>query len=335
VLPAETELNPALDFDPSDETANTVVRGLQHKYRSTALLLVSDVCAAHCRFCFRKRFTLATSRAAHIVTAGGRDRGERETTFDIAAGVEYIAAHAEIDNVLLTGGDPLMLSAAHLERVVRALREVPHVRIIRIGTKVPVFDPDRVTPRLLDMLASYSRPDARIHLVVHFNHPRELTLRARTVLDAAARAGLGLANQTPLLRSVNADAAVLAELCRALADSGVPPYYVFQCRPVHGNGPFLLTVQEGLDIVEAARASLNGLARRFRYVASHASGKIEIVGRLGDRLVFRYHEARSAEDEGRMLSWPAAVPIQWLDDVVAASTRAGAARRDGGDADAR
>jgi KamA family protein len=317
VLPDGSELDSRLDIDASNEEASTVVHGLQHKYRTTALLLVNDVCSAYCRFCFRKRFTLATSRADHILPPDVADANEKETTFDVRAGVAYIAAHPEIDNVLVTGGDPLTLSVRRLEEILKQIRSIPHVRTIRIGTKVPAFDPELISADLLQMLGQYNSGDRRIYLMVHFNHHRELTPLACRALEASARQGLTLCNQTPLLRGVNDSADELVVLHRGLAAAGVTPYYLFQCRPTQGNERFIVTLQEGLQLVEAAKARLSGLAKRFRYVGSHATGKIEVVGVLSGQLVLRYHEAKAVDRENQLLTWPVDRPVTWFDEIVA------------------
>ncbi|HEY2495509.1 MAG TPA: KamA family radical SAM protein [Candidatus Angelobacter sp.] len=316
VMPEISELDSMLDIDASDEESNTPAHGLQHKYRPTALLLVNDVCSAYCRFCFRKRFTLATSRTDHIQRPGHASSNEKETTFDVRAGIEYISQHPEIDNVLITGGDPLTLSVGRLEMIIRQLRVIPHVRAIRIGSKVPAFDPETITAEVLDMLSSYSSFDRQIYLMMHFNHQRELTAVACRKISEIVGSGLAACNQTPLLRGVNDSPVELAALHRQLANAGVAPYYVFQCRPTRGNERFMLSLQEGLQTVNEAKAQLSGLAKRFRYVGSHTTGKIEIVGVLGDQLILRYHEAKCITDENRLMTWPVDRPVMWFDEIV-------------------
>ena len=321
VLPTPGEIESELTLDPSSEAENTPAPGVQHKYGPTALLLVSEVCAAYCRFCFRKRFTLSSDINGHIqpVTHQPQTHLTRETTFDVRPGLDYIQRHPEINNVLLTGGDPLMLSVGRLETILKGLRNLPQVKIIRIGTKIPAFDPERLTGPLLDMLAEYSTPTQRIYLMVHFNHPRELTSYTLSKLDECLKRGLIVTNQTPLLKGINDRVETLVDLFNRLAEAGVPPYYLFHCRPTKGNESFQVPVQCGVEIVNAARAQLNGLARRFRYLASHSTGKIEIVGRLDANLVLRYHEAKFPGDEGRLLAWPFERIIYWFDEVVALS----------------
>jgi KamA family protein len=324
VLPDPDELVSMLDLDPSNEADNTPVTGLQHKYGPTALLLVTDVCAAFCRFCFRKRFTLSTAARSREV-ASGPDGPRREATLDLAAAMDYIRRHPEITNVLVSGGDPLMLAPSRLEQVLAALRSIPHVQTIRIGSKVPAFDPDRITPELVSVLSSAGSSGARVYVATHFSHPRELTPQAHAAIDRMLAADVIPYNQTPLLRGVNDDVDVLVRLLGSLSDAGVAPYYLFQCRPVTGNERFTFSIQRGLALVTQVRPRLGGLAKRFRYIASHSRGKIEIVGINEGQIIFRYHQARDPQDDGRIFTCPADTPVFWPDDAVPA--RAGAALR--------
>lgn len=320
VLPDIGEENSDLTLDASLESDVTVAHGVQHKYRSTALLLVTDVCASYCRFCFRKRFTLSTTRSTHIA-APGAARGESETTLNIEPGLRYIASRPEITCVLLTGGDPFMLSPKRIGGILRQLEEIRHVKVVRIGTKVPAFDPARVSRDLVDVLGEYVAAGHCLQVMTQFNHTRELTEEARRAVNALTSIGAGLYNQTPLLRGVNDQTNEIAGLFSTLATWGVRPYYLFHCRPTQGNERFLLTLRAGSELVTAARAHLDGVAKSFRYVASHASGKIEIVGRLDDRLIFRYHQAREPRDHDRMMTWPISDEVYWLDEVVSAHLR--------------
>ncbi|MFZ5814429.1 MAG: KamA family radical SAM protein [Bacillota bacterium] len=303
VIPTEAELTEYGRLDPSDEASNYVAKGCQHKYPTTALLLVSDVCGAYCRFCFRKRLF--------------KDDVESEVSLDVKEGLAYIAAHPEINNVLLTGGDPLVLSAGRLDKILGALRAIEHVKIIRLGSKMVAFDPRRITGdhKLLDTLSRHSRPDARLYLMAHFNHPRELTAEALECIQALQAAGLITVNQTPLLRGVNDDPAVLGELLDRLSWAGVTPYYLFQNRPVAGNADFVVPLREGYTIVEQAKARTSGLGKRVRYVMSHASGKIEVLAVEGDRIYLKYHQARRPEDQGRFLIRRLPEGAGWFDDL--------------------
>ncbi len=289
-------------LDASNEAANRVARGVQHKYGDTVLLLCSQVCGGLCRYCFRKRLFL---------------RGNDETSACVDEGIDYIAEHPEVTNVLLTGGDPLMLSTDRLVDILDRLRRIRHVRIIRIGSKMPAFYPWRILDdaRLVDALRRFSTPESRLYLMAHFDHPRELTQPAVEAIDRVLRAGVVCVNQCPVVRGVNADAGVLAHLFRELSFVGCPQYYLFQGRPTAGNQPYEVPLVESYLLSEAAKRQVSGLAKRARLVMSHATGKIEMVG-LDDRYIYlRYHRARDAEDLGRFFVRQRDDSAYWLDDL--------------------
>lgn len=301
IIPTLEELEPWGQLDPSSEHRYTMAPGLQHKYRETALLLVSDLCGGLCRYCFRKRLFIKSAR---------------EVTKDVSEGLLYIRDHPEITNVLLTGGDPLMLEAAGLADIVRRLRGIDHVGVIRIGTKVPAYDPFRVTdnPALLDMIRKYSTDEKRIYVMAQFTHPRELTDAACQSVSLLQDAGAVVMNQTPLIRGINDDPAVLAALFERLASIGANPYYVFQCRPTTGNRTFAVPVEESYRIFEQARSGCSGLAKRARFVISHATGKIEVVGRTDEFTFFKYNQAENPEDIGRFMVYKSNPEAYWFDD---------------------
>jgi len=289
--------------DPSDEAAYTRAPGLQHKYPSTALLLVTDNCAGFCRHCFRKR-----------LFTGGRD----EVLRDLRPALEYIREHREITNVLLTGGDPLTLPTRRLSRIVAGLAEIPHVRAVRIGSKVPAYDPGRILrdPALAEMVRATVRPDLRLYLMTQFNHPRELGQEALDAMHRLLGAGMAACNQTPLLRGVNDDPAVLAQLFRQLMFAGIAPYYVFICRPAMGNLHLSVPVEESLAVFSAAQSRVSGLAKRARLVMSHRTGKVEVVGVRRDRVVMRYHRAAEPGRSGELFILPRNPAARWLDDYL-------------------
>ena len=303
VMPHVQELDEFGELDASDESSYTALRGLEHKYADTALLLVNNVCGAYCLFCFRKR--LFTD-------------GNSETTNDVTDAIAYIAKHPEINNVLLSGGDPLIMSTGKLEKIVGALRQIDHVRIIRIGSKMVAFDPFRVLndPSLLEMFEKYSLPGRKIFVMNHFNHPRELTEPALQALRLLQKAGAITVNQTPLIRGVNDNAKVVAELFSLLSYNGVVPYYLFLCRPTLGNEPYVVPVEKALEIFEEARRHLAGLAKQARLCMSHKTGKIEVVGKMGDQIVFRYHRAPDPRDCGRLMIFEGDPKAGWLDDYL-------------------
>jgi len=303
VMPDIQELGEFGELDASNELSYTVVKGLEHKYQDTALLLVNNVCGAYCRFCFRKR--LFTD-------------GNDEVVNDVTEAVAYIKEHPSINNVLLSGGDPLIMSTGKLTRIIEQLRDIDHVRIIRIGTKMTAFDPYRILndPSLLEMVNKYSLPDRKIFVMAHFNHPRELTEPALKGLQLLQKAGAITVNQTPLIRGVNDKAEVVAELFGRLSYNGVVPYYLFLCRPTLGNEPYIVPVEKGLEIFEEARRRLAGLAKQARLCMSHRTGKIEVVGKMDNKIVFRYHRAPNPMDCGRIMIFESDPTAGWLEDYM-------------------
>ncbi len=302
VVPSERELLPWGKLDASNEGSVTVGRGVQHKYPHTVLLLVNEICGAYCRYCFRKRLFID---------------GNDETSLDISAGLDYIRAHPEVTNVLLTGGDPLIMSTRRILQIIEQLRAIPHVQIIRIGTKMPAFNPWRILDddALVEGLGRFSTPEKRIYLMAHFDHPRELTEPALAGLDALVRAGVICVNQCPLIRGVNDDADVLAELFRKLSGAGCPQYYLFQGRPTAGNEPYELPIVAGYDLFEAAKRQVSGLAKRVRFAMSHETGKIEIVGVDEDFIYLRYHRAKNPANEGRFMVFHRNDSAYWLEQL--------------------
>ena len=199
IIPREEELSEWGELDASNEQSVTVAQGVQHKYTDTVLLLCNEVCGAYCRYCFRKRLFM--------------DEND-EVTNDVSAGLAYIADHPEVTNVLLTGGDPLLMSTRRLVEIFDALRQIPHVKIIRLGSKMPAFDPFRVLndEELQAAFRKYSTPEQRIYLMAHFDHPRELTPEAIAGIDTCIRNGIICVNQCPLIKGINDDPHVLAEM---------------------------------------------------------------------------------------------------------------------------
>ncbi|MBW4082647.1 KamA family radical SAM protein [Paenibacillus sp. S150] len=301
ILPGEGELKEYGRWDASDEDSNYVVPGCQHKYGTTALLIVSEVCGAYCRYCFRKRLFR---------------NDVKEATSDVTPGLEYIAAHPEINNVLLTGGDSLILSTPKLRSIIERLRAIEHVRIIRLGSKIPVFNPMRIYEdvALLDMIRTYSTEEKRIYIMAHINHPREITAQAAKAFAALHQAGAILVNQTPVLRGINDDPAVLGELLDRLSWAGVTPYYFFVNRPIAGNREFVLPLSRVYRIVEQAKARTSGLGKRVRLSMSHSSGKIEILAIEQGKAYLKYHQSRD-QKYGKFMMLDCPEEAEWFDDL--------------------
>jgi KamA family protein len=300
-VPDVQELSTGGLKDPSCEKDYTRQPGLQHKYDQTGLLLLTDVCGGICRFCFRKRLFMSC---------------ERETVKDVSANIGYIREHREITNVLLTGGDPLMLETRQLESVLRELREIPHVNIIRIGSKMLAYNPYRILndSSLIYTLSRYSTPEKRIYLMAHFNHPRELTEESIRAAEALQKAGVIVVNQTPILNGINSDPATLTALFRKVSFAGISPYYVFQCRPTLGNHLFQVPVETSYEILQKSWETCSGLAKRARFVMSHATGKIEIVGKTAEHVFMRYHQAARKTDIGKFMIFRSNPVARWFDD---------------------
>lgn len=306
VIPDERELTDWGKLDASDEAGYTPVRGCQHKYSDTALLLVNEVCGAYCRYCFRKRLFMNDNDDANL---------------NYSAGLAYIQEHEEITNVLLTGGDPLIMSSRRLERIFSDVAAVPHVRIVRIGTKMLAFNPFRVLddPDLLRLIKEYCDSGTQIYLMNHFDHPRELTPEARRAIKLVKQAGAETVNQCPIVRGVNDNPKTMAGMFRELSFIGCPQYYVFQGRPTAGNEPYEVPIVEGLRVFQEANRHVSGLAKRARFAMSHKTGKIEIVG-LDDRFLYmRYHRAHKKEDWGQMVVALRDDKAYWLDQLTVVS----------------
>ena len=235
---------------------------------------------------------------------------------DVSQGIEYIREHEEITDVLLTGGDPLLMSNRQLGEILEQLRDLDHVSVIRIGTKMPAFNPYRFIndPELLEIFQQYSTSEKRIYVMCHFNHPRELSPPAIRGLDALQSAGVITVNQTPLLAGINDDPDVLSELFRRCSAHGVPPYYVFQCRPTRGNRMFTVPVEKAYKIFETAKMTGSGLAKRARLCMSHETGKVEIMALTAQHIIFKYHRAADPELSGRVMIFKRNRNARWFDD---------------------
>lgn len=289
------------ELDTSGEADNTVEVGLQHKYRQTALILSTNHCAMYCRHCFRKRLV-------------GMSDEEIAKNFDSA--VAYISAHREISNVLITGGDSLMLSDQMLEKYLEAFSSMEHLDLIRFGTRIPVVWPQRILEdgRLQDAFRKYAGRK-QIYIVTQFNHPRELTREARAAIRLFVGMGIVVKNQTVLLKGVNDSPQVLGQLLKALTAAGAVPYYVFQCRPVRGvKNQFQVPLEEGARILDEAKNMQNGQGKCIRYCMSLPQGKVEILGKLpGGEMLFKFHQAKNPEDAARLFSMKLEEGQGWLE----------------------
>jgi lysine 2,3-aminomutase len=265
--------------DPLLEDEDSPVPRLTHRYPDRVLLLITDRCPMYCRFCTRKRMV---GRASDI------------TDKTVTAGLDYIRSHTEIRDVLLSGGDPLMVSDQKLEHIISRLRAIPHIQVIRIGTKFPCVLPSRITDDLCNMLKKYHP----IYLNTHFNHPRELTDEARAACERLANAGIPVGCQTVLMKGINDDPEIIKTLMHKLLMARVRPYYLYQTDITRGTNHFRTRVEVGLKIIRALRGHTTGFGvPLFVIDAPGGGGKIplmpEYVCEMNDReVVMRNFEGR-------------------------------------------
>jgi lysine 2,3-aminomutase len=274
--------------DPCGEDSHSPVPGLVHRYPDRVLFLVTDRCAAYCRYCTRSRL---------VSNATGYDfhpEFERQ--------IDYIRKNTSIRDVLLSGGDPLLFSDDKLETLLSALRSIPHVEFLRIGTRIPVFLPQRITPELCNVLKKYHP----LFLSVHSNHPRELTTEVRAALGRLADAGIPLGNQSVLLKHVNDNATVMKAHVQKLLMCRVKPYYIYQCDLITGSAHLRTSVRKGLEIMEQLRGHTTGYAvPQFVIDAPGGGGKVPInpeyvLSKNEERVVIRNFE-------GKVFEYPEAV----------------------------
>ncbi|MBI2804699.1 MAG: KamA family radical SAM protein [Planctomycetes bacterium] len=248
--------------DPLDEDKDSPVPGITHRYPDRVLMVTTHVCTMYCRFCTRKRATMVR---------GGWDAISRNDERMI----EYVRDHPQIRDVVVSGGDPLSLPTAKLKYFLHNLRDIPHVDVIRIGTRVPTTLPQKLyDPELLDILESAEK----VWIQTHFNHPREITPEVARACKSLAMRGMPLNNHSVLLKGVNDDLATMRQLLRALLRIKVRPYYLFHCDPVIGAGHFRTSIWKGLEILEGLRGHMSGLAIPTYVVDSpHGGGKIPLM----------------------------------------------------------
>ena len=288
------------ETDTSGESDNTVIKGMQHKYAQTALILSTNQCAMYCRHCFRKR--MVGSNADEIAR-------------ELPAMADYVRQHPEINNVLISGGDAFINDNGTIKRYLEHFTAIPSLDFIRFGTRVPVVLPQRIVEdtELLDLLSEYGKKK-QIIIVTQFNHPREVTSASREAINALKGCGCIVRNQTVLLKGVNDDPATLAELMNLMVKIGVIPYYIFQCRPVVGvKNQFQVPIMDGQRIVEQAKRLMSGQAKSVRYAMSHPTGKIEIIGPDSTgAMIFKYHQAKYESDHSRIFTKKLAPTDCWL-----------------------
>ncbi len=277
---AEQVISEGEMLDSLGEDEHSPVSGLVHRYPDRVLFLVTDRCAAYCRYCTRSR-----------LVSNAQDYNFHP---EYEEGLRYIAAHPEIRDVLLSGGDPLLLSDAKLEHLLSRLRAIPHVEFIRIGSRIPVFLPQRITPELCGIL----RRHGPVWMSIHVNHPRECTADLRAACERLAFAGVPLGNQSVLLRGINDDVDVMKALVHRLLRMRVRPYYLYQMDLITGGAHFKASVRKGIEIIQALRGHTTGYAvPQFVIDAPGGGGKVPLnpdyVESVDDEaIVLRNYEGR-------------------------------------------
>jgi KamA family protein len=289
--------------DPYGDDKHDKGNGILHKYPYTALVVATEYCSMYCRHCFRKRMV-------------GLPNDQTVKSFQQAA--TYIAEHTEIKNVVMSGGDPLLLPTDSLGKMLDSLRNIDHLNYVRIGSRAPVVFPMRFSDNeLIDLLADFNR-DKPLYIPTHFNHPNEITPEAEEAVKRLRSAGVTVNNQAVLLRGVNDSVETLTGLMDRLLQIGVNPYYLYQCMPVERvRHHFQVPLKEGVDLVDDARRKMDGYAKRFKFIIGHDIGKLEICGRTGDKLILKQLHARPGhqEESSRILVRQLTDNGGWLDDL--------------------
>ena len=285
VVPEPEEMTDESMDDPLHEEMDSPVPHLVHRYPDRVLFMVTNQCPIYCRFCTRKRL---------VGKPGFLKKGELDRV------VEYLKCHPEVRDIILSGGDPLLLPDHLLERILMALRAIPHLELIRIGSRVPGSLPDRITPELCAMLKKYHP----IYMNLHFNHPDELTAEVKAACERLADAGIPLGAQTVLLKGVNDDPAVMMQLVHQLLLARVKPYYLYQADLTRGTNHFRTSVETGLEIIKALQGHTSGMGvPHFVIDAPEGGGKIPLLP--SDYLVHLTQEQATLRNyEGKIYTYP-------------------------------
>ncbi|WAM31399.1 glutamate 2,3-aminomutase [Caldicellulosiruptor naganoensis] len=284
-VPSSFELIEKGELDPMDEEHTSPTKIITQRYPDRLIIKVTNICGMFCRFCQRRRLIGETDTHASLD--------------DITDAIEYVAQNPHIRDVLITGGDALMLSDEILEWILRSLRQIPHVEIIRIGTRAPVTLPQRITKELVNMLKKYHP----IYINTHFNHPREITKESKRACEMLVDSGIPLGNQMVLLNGINNDKYVVRKLNQELLKIRVKPYYIFHPKRVKGTSHFWVTIEEGMEIIESLRGRTSGMAVPTYIInAPKGKGKTPILPNYllyfgKDKVVFRNWEGEVFEVE--------------------------------------
>lgn len=307
-IPTADELVVAGDMgettqDPYGDDKHNKGNGILHKYPYSALIVATEYCSMYCRHCFRKRLV-------------GLPNDKTVENFQNA--LKYIREHKEITNVIISGGDPFFISTPQLKEMLQGLADIEHINYVRIGTRAPVVYPMRFfDDELMDYLKEFNKKKT-LYIPTHFNHANEITDIAREAILRIKEAGITVNNQAVFLNGVNDSVEAIEDLMNGLVRTGINPYYLYQCMPVSRvRQHFQIYLKRGIDIVDTAKQKLDGYAKRFKFIMGHEIGKIEICGRIDDKLILKqiHSEADKQEDTSRMMVMQLTDTAGWLDDM--------------------
>lgn len=307
-FPNEDELILAGDMgettgDPYGDDKHHKGNGILHKYPYSTLIVATEYCSMYCRHCFRKRMV-------------GLPNDKTVENFQNA--VKYIKAHKEITNVIISGGDPFLIDTSLLKKMLQSLIDIDHINYVRIGTRAPVVYPIRFfDDELLDYLKEFNRKKT-LYIPTHFNHSNEITDISQEAVLKIREAGITVNNQAVFLKDVNDSAEEIEKLMNGLVRIGVNPYYLYQCMPVSRvRHHFQVPLKKGIDVVDKAKEKLDGYAKRFKFIMGHDIGKIEICGRIEDKLFLKQIHSRPEEPQkaSRMMAMQLDDKAGWLDDM--------------------
>lgn len=289
--------------DPYGDDKHNKGNGILHKYPYSALIVATDYCSMYCRHCFRK-----------AIVGLPNDK----TVDNFKKALEYIKEHKEITNVIISGGDPMLIDTPKLKKMLEGLKEIDHVNFVRIGTRTPVVYPMRFfDDSLMEYLKEFNKVKT-LYIPTHFNHVNEITPTAKKAILRIREAGIAVNNQAVLLKGVNDSVEDIENLMNGLTSIGVNPYYLYQCMPVSRvRNHFQVPLKDAIDMVDQAKTKLDGYAKRFKFIMGHDIGKIEIIGRIEDKLVLKHIHSRpeKPEEASSMKIMKLTPNAGWLDDL--------------------
>ena len=307
-LPSEEELVVAGSMgettqDPYGDDKHNKGNGVLHKYPYSALIVATDYCSMYCRHCFRKAIV-------------GLPNDKTVENFQRAA--EYIREHKEITNVIISGGDPLLINTRRIRKILESLVDIEHINYVRIGTRTPVVYPMRFfDDELLECFSEFNKHKT-LYLPTHFNHVNEITDIAKEAVLRIRESGVTVNNQAVFLEGVNDSVEDIEDLMNGLIKIGVNPYYLYQCMPVSRvRHHFQVPLKKGVDIVDKAKERLDGYAKRFKFIMGHDIGKIEICGRMEDKLILKHIHSRPEKphEASQIKIMQLDDDAGWLDDM--------------------